>query len=424
MGFFSKLMKNPIVQMALPMMLTGGASSLFSGTGLLGGSKLGLGLGSMFSGMNPMMANALKQSMLGYGTAALTGAEKPGVAGAVAGISSIPFSYMSAANAANQFNKNYSGLQGQALKSGTGVYDYQKVPGTSRPLYKAYTGTGFDPATTTMQGYPAKPTIFKMPKKSAATGNKLFTAKKEYMSPGVIDADAIGQRIGGTLTEGKGGGGNYGVQSDIVKKYIKPEYIDVGSPVAKVTPWDIMSGQATDVKIPSIARDGKLLPAHTESLSGDIFTKFDPETGQSKMDMLGTLGPVGLGLLGEYVETEDERNKKEWEKNKERRRKELAWMYGVDPSMIEGEMDNPWNTGAFMNSGGIASLDMDLGGDVSGPGTGVSDSIDAKLSDGEFVMTAKAVENLGGGDRYEGARKMYDMMNMLDPESETMKEVV
>jgi hypothetical protein len=77
----------------------------------------------------------------------------------------------------------------------------------------------------------------------------------------------------------------------------------------------------------------------------------------------------------------------------------------------------------MFNAGGIASLDMSYGGDVSGPG-GTSDSIDAKLSDGEFVMTAKAVENFGGGDRYEGARKMYSMMNMLDPQSETMSEVV
>ena len=39
------------------------------------------------------------------------------------------------------------------------------------------------------------------------------------------------------------------------------------------------------------------------------------------------------------------------------------------------------------------------------------------LSDGEFVMTAKSVENLGGGDRIAGARKMYSMMNSLDPDS-------
>ena len=37
-------------------------------------------------------------------------------------------------------------------------------------------------------------------------------------------------------------------------------------------------------------------------------------------------------------------------------------------------------------------------------------------------MTAKAVENFGGGDRYEGARKMYKMMNTLDPNSEKPSE--
>ena len=99
-------------------------------------------------------------------------------------------------------------------------------------------------------------------------------------------------------------------------------------------------------------------------------------------------------------------------------------MYGIDEDQIEGEMDNPFYGGAFMNTGGLASLNMDDGGGVSGPGTGTSDSIDARLSDGEFVMTAKAVENLGGGDRMAGARKMYSMMNMLDPESESMSEVV
>ena len=61
--------------------------------------------------------------------------------------------------------------------------------------------------------------------------------------------------------------------------------------------------------------------------------------------------------------------------------------------------------------------DYTRGAHVSGPGTGTSDSINAKLSDGEFVMTANAVKNLGGGDRYAGARKMYNMMNSLDPNS-------
>ena len=53
-------------------------------------------------------------------------------------------------------------------------------------------------------------------------------------------------------------------------------------------------------------------------------------------------------------------------------------------------------------------------GEISGPGTGTSDSIPAMLSDGEFVMTAKAVRGAGNGDRMEGARKMYQMMDQLE----------
>lgn len=46
--------------------------------------------------------------------------------------------------------------------------------------------------------------------------------------------------------------------------------------------------------------------------------------------------------------------------------------------------------------GGIAELDMRGGGESIGPGTGTSDDIPAMLSDGEFVMTAKANNGAGG----------------------------
>jgi len=62
--------------------------------------------------------------------------------------------------------------------------------------------------------------------------------------------------------------------------------------------------------------------------------------------------------------------------------------------------------------GGI--MDLQDGGESVGPGTGTSDSIPAMLSDGEFVMTAKAVRGAGGGDRREGARKMYQAMDKLE----------
>jgi len=62
--------------------------------------------------------------------------------------------------------------------------------------------------------------------------------------------------------------------------------------------------------------------------------------------------------------------------------------------------------------GGI--MDLQGGGFSQGPGTGTSDSIPAMLSDGEFVMTADAVRGAGGGNRREGARKMYQMMDRLE----------
>lgn len=53
-------------------------------------------------------------------------------------------------------------------------------------------------------------------------------------------------------------------------------------------------------------------------------------------------------------------------------------------------------------------------GQISGPGTETSDSIPAMLSDGEFVMTARAVRGAGGGSRREGAKRMYQMMRAFE----------
>jgi hypothetical protein len=53
-------------------------------------------------------------------------------------------------------------------------------------------------------------------------------------------------------------------------------------------------------------------------------------------------------------------------------------------------------------------------GPINGPGTGTSDSIPAMLSDGEFVFTAKAVRNAGGGSRRKGAKRMYALMKKLE----------
>ena len=53
-------------------------------------------------------------------------------------------------------------------------------------------------------------------------------------------------------------------------------------------------------------------------------------------------------------------------------------------------------------------------GAISGPGTEKSDDIPAMLSDGEFVLTAKAVRGAGNGSRRQGVKNLYNIMRNFE----------
>jgi hypothetical protein len=87
--------------------------------------------------------------------------------------------------------------------------------------------------------------------------------------------------------------------------------------------------------------------------------------------------------------------------------------------------------GGYMANGGLAAFAKgglgDLGGYsdggrlLRGPGDGVSDSIPAsiggkrpaRLADGEFVVPARIVSELGNGSTDAGARKLYAMLDRI-----------
>jgi len=116
---------------------------------------------------------------------------------------------------------------------------------------------------------------------------------------------------------------------------------------------------------------------------------------------------TGLGLLAS--EEEEQRELTELEK---RQRETGERIPGYKGRNIVFEYDYPQK---FVE-----------GGFIQGPGTGKSDSInsgiyqngikvqEARLSDGEFVMTERAVRGLGNGDRGKGAAKMYEMMRQYE----------
>jgi hypothetical protein len=86
----------------------------------------------------------------------------------------------------------------------------------------------------------------------------------------------------------------------------------------------------------------------------------------------------------------------------------------VTPAVVEPEK---------FADGGIASLGgySDGGQLLRGPGDGVSDDIPAtiggkqpaRLADGEFVVPARIVSELGNGSTEAGARKLYAMMDRI-----------
>ena len=89
---------------------------------------------------------------------------------------------------------------------------------------------------------------------------------------------------------------------------------------------------------------------------------------------------------------------------------------GGDPAIGQQGFDFVDAYRRRQNYEGVGSLPAFAaeGGEIAGPGTGTSDSIPALLSDGEFVMTAKAVRNAGNGSRRKGAAKMYKLMRELE----------
>jgi hypothetical protein len=80
-----------------------------------------------------------------------------------------------------------------------------------------------------------------------------------------------------------------------------------------------------------------------------------------------------------------------------------------------------------MADGGLSDAHYNLGGYsdggrlLRGPGDGVSDSIPAvigkkqpaRLADGEFVVPARIVSELGNGSTEAGARKLYAMLDRV-----------
>ena len=157
---------------------------------------------------------------------------------------------------------------------------------------------------------------------------------------------------------------------------------------------------------------------------GSFFDKLIPDSTMGKI----ALGSTALGLLSGIEEPQATGNKMREYSEGEYRGGKLTTL-DDDGNIVDFDGGDPEQRKAYYDQLGrnqrrkkevvtdydeYGTVTAANGGEVKGSGTGTSDSVPARLSDGEFVLTAKAMRGAGGGDRNTGAARMYDMMSQLE----------
>ena len=212
---------------------------------------------------------------------------------------------------------------------------------------------------------------------------------------------AYGTALGGISNLGQPGGFMGGAQRSLGMNPAIANQVDVGGSSAMSRP---LMGQAGVEATQEVAKPG-LLESIGKSLINegerDFFKKYSP---------LLKIGSVGASVLSAVLSDEE---------------REMLYDPRQNPYLASGTADkdffrdiNPYYA-ATMNQGGVMDF-PEKEGMINGPGDGQSDDIPAMLSDGEFVMTKQAVMAAGNGDRDEGTKQMYSMMNNLEERAENM----
>jgi hypothetical protein len=128
-----------------------------------------------------------------------------------------------------------------------------------------------------------------------------------------------------------------------------------------------------------------------------VAEKASPGIMRSYLPLLG-LGTVGLGALGGFKPGPQP--------------EPYDFFAGMDRTPYQFAFPGSQFRGAA--GGGEMTNFPRKNGAILGPGTETSDDIPAMLSDGEFVMTARAVRGAGDGSRQDGMKRMYDIMRSFE----------
>jgi hypothetical protein len=178
-----------------------------------------------------------------------------------------------------------------------------------------------------------------------------------------------------------------------------------------------------------------MTPEIAASKASEIATASVSDMGPGLIRSYAPLAAVGAGIAaksGFFDTPEPEEPKNFFEDQtryaamtpEERRNYQIANLTGgpeyTNPYLVDiGREYSPRNPSLFQPmtyaaTGGEMVNFPRRNGAISGPGTETSDDVPAMLSDGEFVMTARAVRGAGNGDREAGVKTMHNLMKAFE----------
>ena len=468
MGFFDSALKNivkkakpllPIAAMAATPMLWPKMAAF------MGAGGKGAGLGALFGNYMgkynalPMMAKApLTSAMTSWGLAKLLKQRNPERAALYGALTSLPFAFMKAQAFAKELGPQYSawdvlkqgggqdflveaGMKGPRMM-GHGTPDVVNRMGGPGFPHQTYTG-GFgerfptysqasDMAYKTMPGMGLEDLLTNLKSREGFLGNKIKEGGFDWRALMPILAGFFGAQPDEDQMAEDAEQKEKDRMEQLYAMMANPYY----SHVPKSFDFIPYATSARGGAINKYANGGLSTMEYTDP---DLYTPTGEGGGPSSNPILQIpLGPEG-SFMDEFEELDLASGPGQGDLS--------GWHEMFLDLQGKGEIPDGWDFNDFMENlgaldisptdfsaqggyktrpqyagGGIEDLELQGGGASNGPGTGTSDSIPAKLSDGEFVMTANAVKNFGGGNRHKGAKKMYQMMNTLDPNSEKPSE--
>ena len=368
--FFKKLVKGvkKIVKAVAPIVVPLALNIIAPGMGAIAAGALGGGITTLIQGGN--FKDALKSAAMG----GVMGGISSGIKGAM--------------------NTTKTGISGRFEGFRSGIQEF---------------------------GMPSGGNIFE--------GKSLFSSQ-DASGAGAGGADASGAGAGGAGAGGAGAGGAGELTG--YKKYLQQAkdvfYTQGTEGKAGMNLAD--AAEAVSKQFPTLDPSGPVYQSHVESLLGQGAT----EAVKGGIKLVPTIG-AGLALaapMGLYDPIPEEELEDPYDgtspsedrlaENPERYRvgvPDVPYLRAtmddvVVPSQEQLLYEQYLNQPQYAAAGGEMQNFPRRNGYIAGRGTETSDSIPAMLSDGEFVMNARAVRGAGNGSREKGVRKMYDIMRAFE----------